>query len=60
MGFGGGPRTCIGKQLALVDSKIALIKIFQRYKIIKNPDGTPVFRVNLMYEPYPYKNIFIK
>lgn len=31
-GFSGGPRTCIGKHLALVQSKIALIKFIQRYK----------------------------
>lgn len=31
-GFSGGPRTCIGKYLALVQSKIAIIKFMKRYK----------------------------
>ena len=34
-GFSSGGRTCIGKHLALIESKIGLIKIFKRYdKII--------------------------
>ena len=31
MGFSTGPRTCIGKHLALIESKIAAIKFIQRY-----------------------------
>ena len=32
MGFSLGPRTCIGKHLALLESKIAAIKFVQRYE----------------------------
>ena len=31
MGFSLGPRTCIGKQLSMIESKIATIKFMQRY-----------------------------
>ena len=31
MMFGGGPRSCIGKNLALVNSKVMTIKFLQRY-----------------------------
>ncbi len=37
MGFGGGPRTCIGKHLALLDTKIFLVKFMRIYKSFKLP-----------------------
>lgn len=36
-GFNAGPRTCIGKHLAMIESKIAMIKFFKRYKKIELP-----------------------
>jgi cytochrome P450 len=35
MNFSAGPRSCLGKQLALLETKITLIKLFKRYKTIK-------------------------
>ena len=35
--FGEGPRSCIGKRLALIQAQIALIKMLQRYKEIRLP-----------------------
>jgi cytochrome P450 len=34
IGFDAGARACPGKQLALLKSKIAMIKMFKRYKKI--------------------------
>ena len=33
-GFSGGPRGCIGKHLARLEAKVAVIKFFKRYKKI--------------------------
>ena len=33
-GFGGGARSCIGKQLALLQNKISIIKFYKRYSKI--------------------------
>jgi cytochrome P450 len=35
--FGLGPRTCVGQNLALVEAKIALALIIQRYSFVVSP-----------------------
>lgn len=35
LGFHAGPRTCIGKHIALLELKIALILFLRRYKNIE-------------------------
>lgn len=37
LGFSAGLRSCIGKQLALLESKIALIKLLMRYEAYEIP-----------------------
>ena len=38
MPFGFGPRGCIGMRLALLEAKIALIELLQRYTFIRAPE----------------------
>lgn len=38
MTFGSGPRFCLGKNLAMMETKIAFIKFLQRYKNLKMVD----------------------
>jgi cytochrome P450 len=48
-GFSGGPRTCIGKNLALIESKIAIVKMVRRYKEIRLPEGKRLMKRTFMY-----------
>ncbi len=45
--FGGGPRTCIGKNFALVEAQLALVSLLQRYRARLAP-GFPVEPVALI------------
>ena len=40
MTFGSGPRFCLGKNLAMMETKIALIKFLQRYKNLKTVEDS--------------------
>lgn len=58
-GFSAGPRTCIGKQLALLQVKISLVKLIKRYESIKVPEDV-VMIMTFSYEPEPFETIFEK
>ena len=53
-GFSAGPRTCIGKHLALLDSKICFTKILKRYKKIIVPEADPILRISLGVSLEPF------
>jgi cytochrome P450 len=59
LGFGGGPRTCIGKHLAFLESKIMLIKLFKRYSKI-SVQKERLMKLNFIYEPNEFNTIFEK
>lgn len=50
-GFSGGPRTCIGKHLAYLESKIALIKFMRRYDNFTLPKKNYKMQAKFLYEP---------
>ena len=59
--FGGGPRVCIGMRLALLEAKIAMTRVLQRYRFL--PDvGTeiPIRRFKKMVVLVPENPIRLK
>lgn len=54
LGFSAGPRSCIGKQLALLQSKITIVKMIKRYAEIESPKDPLTFTFRLIYEPDPF------
>ena len=65
LGFNAGARSCIGKQFALLESKIALVKFMKRYKkiIIPNKNFKMNYNLTLCAEYFKTKLIshsFIK
>lgn len=55
-GFSAGARTCIGKHLVLVESKIGLIKFMKRYKKIAIPDKPINWVIKFVYTPEYFKS----
>ena len=50
-GFSGGQRTCIGKNFAKLESKIALIKFMKRYERITLPKDNYKMIYGVTYKP---------
>lgn len=60
MGFSGGLRGCIGKHLAYLESKIALVKLMKRYSKFEIPKEKRTMVHNFVYEPLPFNTRFFK
>lgn len=55
MGFGLGPRNCIGQHLATAQSKIALINFYKRYSRIEIVEKNIQFKWKFLYKPDDFK-----
>lgn len=59
VGFGAGIRACIGKQLAHIESKIALIKLIKRYDKIEVPREIAM-HLKFLYEAESFETVLTK
>lgn len=50
-GFSAGARTCIGKHLAMLENKIAIVKFMKRYKQIILPKKDFKMEFKFLYGP---------
>ena len=58
--FGTGPRQCIGMRLALLEIKLALLKIFQRFKFERSPETVPTLEHSAVLLMTPKDMIYLK
>lgn len=58
-GFSAGPRTCIGKNLALIESKIGLVIFMKRYKKLILPKEPMKMVIKFVYSPQYFRSKMI-
>ena len=58
--FGAGPRQCIGMRLALLEIKIALMKIMQRFKFERAPETAEKLEHRAVLLFSPKETIYVK
>ena len=58
--FGVGPRHCIGMRMALLEIKIGLLKILQRFKFERAPETVDTLKHRAVLIMTPKEPIFVK
>ena len=43
--FGFGPRNCVGMRLAILESKMALMEVISKYRIVVSPETEVTFLI---------------
>ncbi len=51
MPFGGGPRTCIGRNMALMQLLLIVVAIVRRYDFVLTPDLPVAIRPMMLLRP---------
>jgi cytochrome P450 len=54
LGFGAGPRLCVGYKFAIVEAKVTLARLYRRYTFRVDTARTPLSRSNWVVEGVPH------
>jgi cytochrome P450 len=46
LGFGAGPRLCVGYKFAMMEAKVALVRLYRNYTFCVDESKTPLSRLN--------------
>lgn len=60
LGFGEGPRMCIGMRFAITQLKVALAHIIREFRIKPSPNQKPIVIDPQTFPSYPKDGIFIR
>ncbi|XP_064630463.1 cytochrome P450 3A4-like isoform X1 [Lineus longissimus] len=60
LAFGVGPRNCVGMRFALLESKLALARILQKYNIEKCPESAEVLVTTEQATVVPKNGVMVK
>jgi cytochrome P450 len=58
--FSGGQRNCIGQHLAMLETRVILIKMMKRYLLTIEKPEEMYLKVGFLLEPTEFKTIVIK
>jgi cytochrome P450 len=58
MGFGAGPRNCVGMRFAMEEMKIAICTMVQKFRFFPVKE-TPVRKNNLLLINYRFPNYYV-
>lgn len=58
--FGEGPRNCIGMRFAWMEMKSVLVRMLQKYRIVKGPETNVPIKIDVRAVLAPAEPVFVR